>query len=54
MYTNTLTAKTNYHLLVTSVLKEHIEAQRLHNAYKTMYVDRQRRYGHEKHHTMSL
>ena len=29
MYTNTLTAKKDYHLLVANLLKEHI--QRLHN-----------------------
>ena len=40
IYTNTLTAKTEYHLLVTNVLKEHIEAQRLHNTYTTMCLKR--------------
>ena len=44
MYTNTLTAKTNYHLLVTNLLKEHIEAQRLHNTYTTMCLERRRWY----------
>ena len=33
MYTNILTAKMDYHLLVTDLLKERIETQRLHNAY---------------------
>ena len=52
MYTNTLTAKTNYHLLVTNLLKEHIEAQRLHNAYTTMCLERRRWYDQAKLNTM--
>ena len=52
MYTNTLTAKTKYHLLVTNLLKEHIEAQRLHNTYATLCVERRRCYDQAKHDTM--
>ena len=52
VYTNTLTAKTNYHLLVTNLLKEHIEARRLHNAYTTMCLERRRWYHQAKHDTM--
>ena len=39
-YSNALTAKKDYHLLVANMLKEHIEAQRLHNAYTTMCLER--------------
>ena len=52
MYTNTLTAKTKYHLLVTNLLKEHIEAQRLHNTYATMCLERRRWYDQAKHNTV--
>ena len=52
VYTNTLTAKRNCHLLVTNLLKEHIEAQRLHNAYTTMCLERRRWYDQAKHDTM--
>ena len=52
IYTNTLTAKTKYHLLVTNLLKEHIEAQRLHNTYTTMCLDRRQWYVQAKHDTV--
>ena len=51
MYTNTLMAKTCYHLLVTNLLKEDIEAQRLHNTYTTMCLERRRWYDQAKHDT---
>ena len=44
VYTNTLKAKTEYHLLVTNLLKEHIEAPRLHNTYTTMCLERRQVY----------
>ena len=44
VYTNTLTAKKDYHLLVTNLLKEHIEAQRLNNAYIAMCLERRQWY----------
>ena len=52
MYTNTLTAKTKYHLLVTNLPKEHIEAQRLHNTYTTMCLERRPWCDQAKHDTM--
>ena len=52
IYTNTLTAKTEYHLLVTNLLKEHIEAQRLHNTYTTMCLERRQWYVQAKHDTV--
>ena len=52
VYINTTTAKTNYHLLVTILPKEHIEAQRLHNAYTTMCVEGRGWHDQVKHNTM--
>ena len=52
VYTNTPTAKKNYHLLATNVPKEHIEAHRLHNAYTTLCLERRRRYDQAKQDTM--
>ena len=49
LYANTLTTKTAYHLLVTNLIKEHIEAQRLHNTYTTMCLERRQWYEHAKH-----
>ena len=40
------------HLLVTNLLKEHIEAQRLHNTYATMCLERRRWYERAKHDTV--
>ena len=39
VYTITLAANTEYHLLVTNLLKEHIEAQQLHHTYATMCLE---------------
>ena len=52
VYTNTLTARTEYHLLVTNLIKEHIEAQRLHNRYTTMCLERRQWYEQAKHNTV--
>ena len=52
VYTKTLTAKKDYHLLVTNLLKEHIETQRLKNTYTAMCMERRQWYGHAKHDTM--
>ena len=52
MYTNTLAAKKDYHLLVANLLKEHIEAQRLNNAYTAMCLERRQWYDEAKHDTM--
>ena len=38
MYTKTLTAKRDYHLLVTNLLREHIETQHHTNAYTALFV----------------
>ena len=52
MYTNTLMAKKDYHLLVAKVPKEHIETQRLHNAYTAMCLERRKWYHQAKRDTM--
>ena len=52
LYANTTTAKTEYHLLVTNLIKEHIEAQRLHNTYTTMCLERRQWYEQAKQDTV--
>ena len=52
MYTKTLTAKKDYHLLVANLLREHIETQRLKNAYTAICMERRQWYDHAKHDTM--
>ena len=52
LYTNTLTAKTQYHLPVTNLIKEHIEAQRLHKTYTTMCLEHRQWYEQAKHDTV--
>ena len=52
LYTNTLTAKTEYHLLVSNLIKEHIVAQRLHKTHTTICLDRQQWYEQAKHDTV--
>ena len=52
VYAKTLTAKQDYHLLVTNLLKEHIETQRLKNAYTAMCTERRQWYDQAKHDTM--
>ena len=43
-YANTLTAKTDYHMLVTKLVKEQMAAQRLHNTNTHMCQVRRRWY----------
>ena len=52
MYTKTLTAKQDYHLLVTNLLKEHIETQHHTNAYAALCLERRQWYEQAKHYTM--
>ena len=52
MYTKTLAAKRDYHLLVTNLLKEHIEIQHHMNTYTALCLERRQRYEQAKHHTM--
>ena len=51
VYTKTLTAKRDYHLMVTNLLKENIATQLLHNTYLAMCVERRRWYDQAKHDT---
>ena len=44
LYANTPIAKTEYHLLVSNLIKEHIAAQQLRNTYTTMCLKRQQWY----------
>ena len=52
LYANTLTAKTEYHLLVSNPIEEQMAAQRLHNTYTNMCLERRQRYEHAKHDTV--
>ena len=52
MYTKTLTAKQYYHLLVTNLLKEHIETQHPTIAYTALCLERRQWYEQAKHYTM--
>ena len=52
MYAKTLTAKRDYHLLVTNLLREHIETQRHTNAYAALCLERRQWYEQAKHSTM--
>ena len=52
LYANTLTAKTEYHLLVSNPTEEQIAAQRLHNTYTTMCLERRQWYEQAKHDTV--
>ena len=52
MYTKTLTAKQDYHLLATNLLKEHIETQHHTNAYTALCLERRQWYKQAKHYTM--
>ena len=51
LYSNTLSAKTEYHLLVTNLIKEQMAAQRLHNTYTNMCLERRQWYEQAKHDT---
>ena len=44
VYAKTLTAKRDYHLLVTNLLKEHIETQHHMNAYTALCLERRQWY----------
>ena len=48
----TLTAKQDYHLLVTNLLSEHTKTQHHTNAYTALCVERQQWYEQAKHYTM--
>ena len=55
IYTNTLTAEIEYHVLVTNLIKERIVAERLHNihnTYTTMCLERRQWYEQAKQDTM--
>ena len=49
LYANTLTAKTEYHLLVSNLIEEQIAVQRLHKTYTTMCLERRQLYEQAKH-----
>ena len=50
-YTNTLTAKTDYHMLVTKLIKDQMIAQRLHDTHTHMYQLRKQWYEQAKYDT---
>ena len=52
VYTKTPTAKRDYHLLVTNLLKEHIETQHHTNAYTALCLESRQWYEQAKHYTM--
>ena len=51
-YAKTLTAKQDHHLLVTNLLREHIETQRHTNTYTALCLERRQLYEQAKHSTM--
>ena len=51
VYSNTLTAKTEYHLLVTKLIEEQMAAQRLHNTHTHMCLVRRQWYEQAKRDT---
>ena len=50
-YTNTLTAKTDYHMLVTKLIKDQMAAQRLHDTHTHMCQVRRQWYEQAKYDT---
>ena len=52
-YTNTLTAKTDYYMLVTTLITEQMAAQRLHNTHTHMCQVRGQWYEQAKYDTMT-
>ena len=52
VYAKTLTAKQDYHLLVTNLLKEHIEMQQHNDTYTALCLERRQWYEQAKHYTM--
>ena len=53
LYPNTLTAKTDYHMLVAKLIKEQMAAQRLHCTRTNMCQVRRQWYEQAKHDTMT-
>ena len=53
LYSNTLTAKTEYHLLVTKRIEEQMTAQRLHITHTDMCLERRQWYEQAKHDTVT-
>ena len=47
-YTNTLTAKTDYHMLVTKMIKDQMAAQRLYDTHTHTHMCQVRRQWHEQ------
>ena len=52
MYATTLTAKQDYHLPVTNLLKEHIEMQQHKKTYTPVCLERRQCYEQAKQYTM--
>ena len=52
-YTNALTAKTDYHMLVTKLITEQMAAQRLHNTHTHMCQVRRQWYEQAKYDTVT-
>ena len=50
-YSNTLTAKIDYHMLVVKLIKEQMAAQRLHYTHTNMWLVRRQWYERAKHDT---
>ena len=53
LYSNPLTAKTEYHLLVTNLIEEQMAAQRLHSTHPNMCLERRQWYEQAKHDTVT-
>ena len=53
LYSNTLIAKTNHHLLVAKLIQEHMAAQRLHCTHTNMCQVRRQWYEQAKHDTVT-
>ena len=52
VYTKTPTAKQDYHLLVTKLLKEHIDTQHHTNTYTALCLESRQWYEQAKHYTI--
>ena len=53
LYSNTLTAKTEHHLLGTNLIEEQMAGQRLHSTYTNMCLERRQWYEQAKHDTVT-
>ena len=53
LYSNTLAAKMEYHLLVTKLIEEQMAAQRLHSTHTNMCLVRRQWYEQAKHDTVT-